>query len=299
MAVQEAFRRGVRASPEEGNLTVVPLTPRRTVSIVLGIAALSVSLLLLPLVFDDFLRRMLYPAPPVAVGAPPAGLAEVELPIGGGERAVAWAGGAGAAAGGPVAIFFHGNGENLETMRRAGLFAELARLEVRYLAVDYPGYGRSGGVPSEESLLAAAEAALDWAEAEHPGRPVVACGWSLGAAVAVQLAARHPERIAALALLAPWTRLSDVAVDHFPLPFLHGRLAGHFDSLTVAPRLSLPVLVVHGARDAIIAVEQGERLAGALGGRPRWVRIDRAGHNDLLAHDEVWEELERFFASVG
>lgn len=295
MAVQEAFR-GRTGCAGAGNLPAVPLTPRRTVPIVLGIALLSLVLLLLPLVFDAFVRQMLYPTPPVAVGAPPAGLVEVELPIGGGKRAIGWAGGAGAAAGRPVAIFFHGNGENLETMRRAGLFDELARLDVPYLAVDYPGYGRSDGTPSEESLLAAAEAALGWAEAEHPERPVVACGWSLGAAVAVQLAARHPQRVAGLALLAPWTELAELAAIHFPAPFLRTVLGGQYDSLAAAARIATPVLVVHGGRDTIIPVEHGERVAQALG-NARWVRVERAGHNDLLGFPEVWDELERFFAA--
>ena len=277
----------------------MPSLPRRALLTML--LALAPALLLVLLVrqpmFDPLLRQMLYPAPAVEVASPPAGMREVELPIGDGEAALAWAGGGGAA-GRPLALLFHGNGENLETMRQAGLFPELARLGVPWLAVDYPGYGRSGGAPSEESLLAAAEAALAWAEAEHPGRPVVACGWSLGAAVAVQLAARHPRRLAGLGLLEPWTRLSDVAVRHFPLPFLHSRLAGHYDSLAVAPELDLPVLVVHGARDAIIPVEQGERLAAAFPGGARWVRVDSAGHNDLLSHPIVWQELARFFASL-
>ena len=52
----------------------------------------------------------------------------------------------------PVALFFHGNGENLETMRQTGLFGELAGLQIGFAAVDYPGYGRSGGRASEESL---------------------------------------------------------------------------------------------------------------------------------------------------
>jgi pimeloyl-ACP methyl ester carboxylesterase len=259
---------------------------------------LLVLILLLPTVLDAFVRQMLYPAPLVAVGAPPAGLVEVELPIGGGERAIGWAGGAGAAPGRPVALFFHGNGENLETMRRAGLYEELARLDVPYLAVDYPGYGRSDGTASEESLLAAAEAALAWAESEHPGGPVVACGWSLGAAVAVQLAARHPDEVAGLALLAPWTELAELAAIHFPAPFVRTVLRGQYDSLAAAARIATPVLVVHGGRDTIIPVEHGERVARALG-NARWVRVERAGHNDLLAFPEVWAELELFFASIG
>ena len=255
--------------------------------------------LLFPPMFDPLLRQMLYPAPPLAVGAPPPGVEEVALAAAGGETAVAWAGGGAAPAGRPLVIFFHGNGENLETMRRAGLFEELARLGVAWLAVDYPGYGRSGGVASEESLGAAADAALAWAGEEHPGRPVVACGWSLGAAVSSQLALRHPRQVAGIALLAPWTKLADVAALHFPAVIVRAALRGHYDTLEALRHADLPALVVHGARDRIIPVEQGERVAAALGPRARWVRVDEAGHNDLLTFPIVWQELERFFAAVG
>ncbi|HUO86980.1 MAG TPA: alpha/beta fold hydrolase [Thermoanaerobaculia bacterium] len=251
-----------------------------------------------PPMFDPLLHRLLYPAPPLAVGEPPPGLTEVVLDAGAG-RVVAWAGGHGASAGRPTVLFFHGNGENLETMKRAGLFDDLERLGVAYLAIDYPGYGRSGGAANEKTLAAAAEAALDWARQAHPRRPVVAAGWSLGAAVAVELLARHPEEVAGAALLSPWTRLADVAAIHFPAPLVRPYLAGRYDTLAVAPEIERPVLVIHGGADRIIPAEQGERVAAAFSGPVRWRRIERADHNDLLLFPEVWQELSGFFASFG
>lgn len=269
---------------------------RRLAVAVLLVAA---TVVLGPLMLDALVRQTLYPVPPVEVPSPPpAPLEEVVLESANGDRVVAWAGGADPPAGAPVALFFHGNGENLETMRWAGLFAGLDRLGVAYLAVDYPGYGRSGGSPSEEGLAAAADTALAWARQRHPARPAVACGWSLGAAVAVGLAARHPDEIRALVALSPWTSVPDLAARLFPIPFLRPAIRERYDSAATAPRIRVPALVVHGEDDRIIPVAHGEAVAGALGGAVRWVPVAGAGHNDLLGHPEVWQELERFLRAV-
>ena len=250
------------------------------------------------MIVQPLVRSMLYPAPPIAVPSPPpTPLHEVHLPLPDGGHAVAWAGGADASAGAPGVLFFHGNGENLETMRLAGTFEAIGELGVAWLAVDYPGYGQSTGKPSEESLSAAADAALAWAEEHWPERPVAAVGWSLGAATAVGLAGRAGGRLDGLAALSPWTTLPDVARHHFPLPLLGTIMSERYETLAVAPSLRLPALVVHGARDTIIPVEQGRCVAEALP-RAQYVEIATAGHNDLLAHGVVWDALGELLASL-
>ncbi|HEX5757972.1 MAG TPA: alpha/beta hydrolase [Thermoanaerobaculia bacterium] len=257
-------------------------------SLTLGVAAL--------LMLGSYTRQALYPAPRVPVPSPaPEPLAEVVLPVAGGVEVVGWAWAPPAPPpGAPAVLFLHGNGENLETMRRAGLFAELRGLGVPFLAIDYPGYGRSGGRPSEEGLTAAGAAALAWLAARHPERPLVACGWSLGAAVAVALAASPEHRVAGLVALSPWSSLRDVARVHFFA--LGGFLVSErYDSVEAAARIRVPALLIHGRRDGIIPFRLGEKLAAALpAATTRFVPIPDAGHNDLLGHPMVWVELERF-----
>lgn len=264
------------------------------------------------LVLSLFARSMLYPNPPVAVPSPPpGGLEEVGLALPAGGRAVAWAVRPTALPDdAPVAVFFHGNGENLETMRRSGLFDRLRRLPAISLAVDYPGYGRSDGAPSEESVLASGEAAVAWAREHHPERPVVLVGWSLGAAAAFATAADgdRTDAIVGVALLSPWTRLLDVAAVHFPRFLVRWAVRERYDSLDAARRVAargIPTLVIHGERDTIIPAEQGRRVAEALretgaesGAPTRWLPIPEAGHNDLLSFPEVWDALERFLVDA-
>ncbi len=240
-------------------------------------------------------RQLIYPAPPIPVPAsPPAPLEAVELATTDGIRISVWHLSADSLPPSrPVALFFHGNGENLETMRQTGLFGELARLGIGIAAVDYPGYGRSGGRPSEESLGRAADAAWQWLGERYPDRPRLVCGWSLGAAVALQLAAREGEAVDGVIAMSSWTSLPDVAGIHFPGWLVGLALHEKYDSLAVAPSIAAPALVIHGARDQIIPEHQGERVAAALP-NSRWVPVPGAGHNDLLSREEVWQEMAAF-----
>ena len=246
---------------------------------------------------DGFVRQSIYPAPSIRVPRAPSPLEEVGFDLATGERIVAWAhADASLPAGRPAVAFFHGNGENLETMRMAGTFEELGRLRVAWIAMDYPGYGRSTGSPSEEGVMAGADAAVAWLRERHPGRPIVLCGWSLGAATAIGTAARHPEHVRGLIALSPWTSLPDVGRLHFPGFMVSSMLREKYDSLAAAKKVRVPALVIHGELDNLIPAAQGREVAGALSAR--WVPVPSAGHNDLLARGEVWTEMERFLDAV-
>lgn len=245
-------------------------------------------------------RQFLYRPPALPVPSPPPPpLEEVWLDLATGDRALAWTSADPMPPGAPVVLFFHGNSENLETMRMAGLCQRLEGVGVAFLAVDYPGYGRSSGEPSEKGLLATGAAAVDWARQRQPGRPVVACGWSMGAAVAIATAAAHPGEVGGLVALCPWTRLEDVVRRYAPELPAAFPIAHRYDSLAAARKVRAPALVIHGELDPVIPVEQGRQIARALGGPSRFIPIPGARHRDLLvAHPQVWRDLSGFFASL-
>jgi fermentation-respiration switch protein FrsA (DUF1100 family) len=173
----------------------------------------------------------------------------------------------------PLLIYFHGNGELIDYW--ATEFAEPRSFGFGALLVEYPGYGRSSGSPSQASITATALAAYDWATAQpfvDPTR-IVAYGRSLGGGAATLLASQRA--IAALVLESTFT-----SVRSFAHRFLAPEFAVRdpFDSLSLLRAYSGPVLVLHGDRDEIVPPRHAEDLARAARGSN--LRYLPCGHND-------------------
>jgi uncharacterized protein len=191
-------------------------------------------------------------------------------------------------------VVFNGNAG--ERSLRAPLAAALNRTGFSVLLFDYRGYGRNPGSPSERGLLNDAGAARAYVIARddvNAGR-LVYFGESLGAAVAVGLAAEYPP--AALVLRSPFTSLADMGRLYYPLLPTNLLLRDRFDLLGRIGRLSCPVLIVVGYHDRIVPPDQSRRLYDAAPEPKRFVVIQGADHNDfeLLAGDLLIGEVTRF-----
>ena len=178
----------------------------------------------------------------------------------------------------PVVLFLHGNAQEVYSwslVRR-----ELEPLGCRMLLIDYHGYGKSEGEPSEEGLYMDGRAAMRWLEETGVGgEEVVVFGKSLGGAVACEVA--QGRDIMALILESTFSSLSSVAGRLFPI-LPRGVLLGEsYDSLGKITRVRCPVLVIHGERDELIPVEEGMTLYRAAPGPKELFLVPGAGHNDV------------------
>lgn len=180
------------------------------------------------------------------------------------------AGGAGAA---PVMIVAHGNGEVIDFLPEE--FAAFTRLGVGVLLVEYPGYGRSAGTPSQSSITEVFVTAYD----EIVARPsidstrVVLFGRSLGGGAVCALAAKRPS--VAMILVSTFTSVRSFANHYYAPGFL---VRDPFDNLECVRSYTGPVLIIHGRRDTLIPYDHGVTLHGAA--RQGTLVTYDCGHND-------------------
>lgn len=176
-------------------------------------------------------------------------------------------------------LLCHGNAGNVgDRLLHARLLTD-AGLDV--FSFDYRGYGQSTGSPSEEGTYRDARAAL-LALARQEGvdpQRILYVGESLGGGVAVALAREAPPR--GLVLLSTFTSVRDMGRVHYPIipPPL---VPDAYPSLRRIRDLECPVLVMHGDRDDIVPLAQGEALHQAAPEPKRLHVFPGAGHNDLL-----------------
>ena len=196
-------------------------------------------------------------------------------------------------------LWFHGNGGNIShRIEELALFHQ--RLGINQFIFDYRGYGRSEGRASEKGTYRDSRAALDYLQ----NRPdldqerIVYFGRSLGAAVAVELAAERPP--SGMILVSPFASISDMARISFPMLPFHWLVRNKYNSMERIRNYQRPVLVLHGELDDLVPISQGRKLYEAANSPKRFQALPEAGHNDTYYNGGAayWDTLSEFQAAL-
>lgn len=183
-------------------------------------------------------------------------------------------------------LLFHGNAGNIS--HRLDYLRMFNRLGYSTLALDYRGFGKSTGSPSEEGTYRDATAGWEWLTQTRGVKPqgIVIAGESLGGAVASWLAARHTPR--ALVLMSTFTSIPDIAAKVYPI--LPVRLISRFsyDSLSLMREIKAPVFVAHSRDDELVPFAHGQALFAAASEPKQFLEM-RGGHNSgFIFAQEDW-----------
>jgi uncharacterized protein len=200
-----------------------------------------------------------------------------------------------------VLLYLHGNGVNIGV--NAEHAARFQSLGMSVLLVDYRGYGRSeGAFPSEQSVYADAEAMWKHLVKDRGIEPrnIFIYGHSLGSAIGIELALRHPNA-AGLIVESAFTSIRDMAKRDLlfravPVSLI---LTQRFASISKIARLKLPVLFLHGSHDTLVPFSMSQRLYEAANEPKRVVLLAGGDHIDsAAAAPRQFMEAIRDFASL-
>jgi fermentation-respiration switch protein FrsA (DUF1100 family) len=242
-------------------------------------------------------RAFIFPIPQTVRTTPQAaGFPEAEehfLTTADGERVIVWH--VPAKPGRAVVIYFAGNGDFLAGL--AGRFRAITSDGTGLVALSYRGYAGSSGRPSEQGLLQDAAAAYAFTSALYGADRIVAWGFSLGSGVAVALAADQP--VGKLILEAPYTSIVDIAGPLLRIVPARWLIRDQFRSDQRIGRVSAPLLIMHGARDATIPIGFGERLFALAHEPKQFVRFPGGDHNNLDDYGAIERARDFIGASKG
>jgi pimeloyl-ACP methyl ester carboxylesterase len=193
----------------------------------------------------------------------------------------------------PVLIFGHGNAELIDFL--PGEFRKLREAGMGILLVEFPGYGRSPGAPSQAGIKSAFIAAYDAIVARQDvdaGR-VAVFGRSLGGGAVCDLAAERPT--AALILMSTFTSVRSMAIKYLAPGFM---VRDPFENIEVVKAYQGPVLVIHCENDEIIPYSHGAKLSKAAR-NGRMLTYPGDHNNCPPSWNELMEEIVGFLTAAG
>lgn len=189
-------------------------------------------------------------------------------------------------------LYLHGNYEELGSVGE--YIPQFLNAGYAVLALDYRGYGRSEGSPSEANLNADTRLAYEYLRTKLgvPADRIVPFGYSLGGGPAVELALHQP--VAGLVLQGAFVSAYRVMTR---IPVFPG---DKFEILAKAPRLTCPVMVIHGSTDDTIPFWHGLKIYEAIRTRKAHLFVVGGPHGGLADYTgpHYWQELRKFTDSL-
>ena len=193
----------------------------------------------------------------------------------------------------PAVIFAHGNGELIDYWPE--MLQSFIRMGIGLFLVEYPGYGRSSGTPTEDTIAQAFVAAYDTLASRNEVDPkrIILFGRSVGGGAVCALTLKRPA--AALILMSTFTSVRSMASKFLVPPFL---IRDPFDNLMAVRQYRGPLLLIHGRHDRIVPYENSDTLHRAAC-NSTLIAYD-AGHNDCPPDwKQFWKDIADFIAIAG
>lgn len=182
----------------------------------------------------------------------------------------------------PSMLYLHGNDKNISGASDLERATRLRAMGFNILLVDYRGYGRStGGEPDEAKIYEDANAAWSYLirQRAHDPKRAFIFGHSLGGAIAIDLAVRHPEAGGVIAE-STFTTMVEMGKRDYPYLPVEQLLNQRFETINKVGKLKIPLLLIHGTWDRLIPYQMSQELFDRAP-QPKFLKLIEGGeHNN-------------------
>jgi fermentation-respiration switch protein FrsA (DUF1100 family) len=192
-------------------------------------------------------------------------------------------------------LFLHGNASTIASRWNVSHYRRLRDLGLNLIAPEYRGYNGLEGAPSESGVAADARAAYEYLRSQKgvPAERLVIYGWSLGAAIAVELASQVDTR--AIILEGAPASLAAIGQERYPFFPIRLIMRNPFDAVLKVGRIRAPKLFLHSPEDIVVPFTQGRQLYDAALSPKTFVEV-RGGHVEAseIDHEVFYGAIRHF-----
>lgn len=186
-------------------------------------------------------------------------------------------------------LYFHGNSKNLQHWGR--YLDDLVIRGYEIVAIDYRGYGKSDGEPSETNMYEDAMLAYEWTKENFQGLEPILWGRSLGTAVASNLSTRvNAEK---LILETPFYNMPELVNTRFPYFIIPLEMKYKFPNDEHLQNNKIQTYIIQGTKDSIVPFRSANKLKKILETDDHFFVIKGAGHKNLHKFNDYHSILDQ------
>lgn len=186
-----------------------------------------------------------------------------------------------------VVLYFHGNKKNISWYAKYPPYFTKHGYEV--WLIDYPGFGKSTGKLTEQTLYDWANYMYNFACTRFNPDHIIIYGKSMGTGIATHLASIKSCK--KLILETPYYDYPSVIKHYLPIYPIEWMIHYKIPTHDYIEKVTAPITIFQGSDDWLVTFSNAKRLRAFLKKGDEFVTIEGGSHNDLFKFKEVIEKL--------
>jgi len=187
-----------------------------------------------------------------------------------------------------VVLYFHGNKKNISWYAKYSPYFTKHGYEV--WLIDYPGFGKSTGKFTEQTLYDWANYMYNFARTRFSPDSIIIYGKSMGTGIATHLASIQPCK--KLILETPYYDYPSVIRHYLPIYPIEWMIHYKIPTHDYMEKVIAPITIFQGTGDWLVTYNNAKRLKPFLKAGDEFVTIEGGSHNDLFNFKETIEKLD-------